>query len=370
MKTLYFDCAATTRPALEVLEDYTKFALNNYYNPSAYYSNVFKEMTEATKSGLCKLFNCEPTEIIYTSGATESNNIIAKSFVNKPHFYTETEHHSAVGKSKGILFKLPVDDKGIVQLDVLSSRLSTLNSRNYLVSVNYVNNETGVIQPLKIIAEIVHKHGGLLHSDMTQAIGHIPMKDLQVDVDFASFSGHKFHAPKGIGGLYVKKKHRDMIKPLFVGGEQQGGMRAGTENTSGIIAINKAVSMLDDSQIEKMREIKTAILNGLKFDYKINGDIEKSSCNILNIQVIGFNGRLIQTALALTKGIYIGVGSACNNYSNKPSDVLSAMGLSDEEATSSIRLSWDRYTEMSDVEILVSELNNVVKFLRRCNSCE
>ena len=378
---IYFDNAATTKPFPEVMDEVKNVAMNDYGNPSSKHMKGVEAERHIrnAKERISRILKCKEKEIIFTSGATESNNMAIFGSVNARkragrHIITSAMEHPSVREPFLQLEKqgweitfLPSDKRGIVDLQALKE---SLRDDTVLVSVMYVNNETGVIEPVKEVGEAVKAYNKdiYFHVDAVQAFGKLDVIPKNIKADLLSVSAHKFHGPKGVGFLYIRDGVR--ILPLLEGGGQQTGMRSGTENVAGIAGLSKAVEMISSGNIsEKMshvKEIRNYLISELNSieDTFINGaEDDAQSPGILSITFKGIKSEVLLHALE-EKGIYISSGSACS--SNKPglSFVLTAMGLSKEEADSTVRLSFSVYNTMQEAKICIKELKELVPVLR------
>lgn len=369
---IYLDNAATTKVDPRVVEAMLPYFTEHYGNAASKHimgSNANKGVQKARES-VAELIGCNSREIIFTSGATESINIALKGFAtsNKEdgnHIITvKTEHNAVLDtckylETKGIdVTYLNVDKNGLINLDELKQ---SIKEETILVSVMFANNETGVIQPIKEIAEICHERNVYFMSDATQAVGKVNINVEEFGIDIMAFSGHKFHGPKGVGGLYIRRKRPFKVKlePLQHGGGHEKGFRSGTLNVPGIVGLGKACELaktelkIYDTKVRKLRddlEKKLLEINGSW----INGDKNKRLPNILNI---GFDGIDSDALLPGLNGIVISTGSACTSASIKPSHVLKTMGLSDKKAYSSLRFSLGKFNSFSDI----TRANSILK---------
>lgn len=334
---VYIDNAATT-PICEAAKKAIIEHLDDFGNPSSSYSlgHKAKMLIEDARERIAKCINANPDEIYFTSGGSEANTWV----LNKQcSLASSIEHHSISST-----FKFKVTPNGIADLEdvkqiLMSNKIYSPIKIN-VVSCMMVNNEIGTTQPIKEIAALAHEHGALFHTDAVQAVGHIRVDVKELNCDMLSASGHKFGAPKGVGFLYVKKGVD--IKHLIHGGKQEFGNRGGTENVLGIIAMAAA---LEDS-ITNMRvkneylwAKKNRLINCLlNIDgVHVNGSLGRRIPSNINVRIDGVKGEDV-VAMADYYGIYISAGSACNEGNATPSHVLKAIGLSDEEALSSIRI--------------------------------
>ena len=325
---------------------------------------------------VAKLIGGNDDDIVFTSGATEAINLaikgVAENYQEKgKHIITLQTEHSAVLDTCQYLEKqgfeisyLPVGADGLVDLDLLAN---TLRDDTILVSVMYVNNEIGAIQPIQQIAEMAHAKGAFFMTDATQAVGKLPIDVKALGIDLMAFSGHKFHAPKGIGALYVRdNKKKIRINAQTHGGGHEKGLRSGTLNTFGIVAMGKACEIAkeemkaNEKQIRVLRDTLEVELLKLPNTF-INGSRENRLYNITNICFEGADSEAILLGL---EEIAISNGSACTSTSLEPSHVLKALGLTDEQAFQSLRFSLSKYTTKEDIEKTVESVSKVVTDLR------
>ena len=385
MNTIYMDAAATSKPKLEVVEAMMPYLFGDkWYNPSSLYSpavNVKNDIENARKI-IANYINADTDEIYFTSGGSESNCWALQGFVNAwfdsrctPVILTSNiEHKSIISCAKGNeiakVHFINVDNDGYIDIDELERWLFyyTSNDEEYnhykiLVSIQFANNEIGTIQPMKEISDIVHYYGALLHTDAVQAFGQIHIDVNKLGIDMMSVSGHKIRTPKGIGFLY--KKNDVEIVPLIFG-SQEGELRGGTENVPYIIGMGKAVELADDNMknINAMSTVRDYLIYKLK---KIGCSINGSESDRLpnNVNVILPEGVGGEESLYLLdmSGIYIGVGSACNSKSKEPSHVLKSIGLTDEEAMRTIRITISQDTTINEIDCVVEEIKKCIMLL-------
>lgn len=365
MKKTYLDHNATT-PLLPEVKARIAEALETYGNPSSLHwaGRDAKELIESTRYALADLLKTTPENLIFTSSATESNTTVLKSIPPNGHIITTTIEHSCILKTCETLEKqgseityLPVNSNCKINSKDLESAITETTK---LISIMLANNETGTIQPLEDCIKIANAHNIPIHTDAVQAFGKIPFDLEKYPVDYLSLSGHKFGTPKGIGILYAKDP--ESLTPIFQGGHHETGLRAGTQNTLSIAALETAAKIAHQTQEETAhhtKALKEAILSALKIPgLKINGDPENSLPNTLNITIPGKTGESIMMNLDL-EGIAISTGSACSTGSIDPSHTLLAMGLSEKDALSSIRISLGTTTTESDIAKLTSTLNRL-----------
>lgn len=363
-RPIYLDYAATTPMSLTALEALfkclgVKAEFGNPHSASHEYGFKAAEVIAEATLEFAELIDADPSEIIWTSGATESNNLaiqgVARFYQSKGrHIITsQIEHRSVLDvfrylEQEGFdVTYLPVQRNGLINLKVLKS---ALRDETTLVSIHSVNNELGTIEPIQKIAEIVKGHGAYFHTDAAQALGKIPFNVNALDVDLASFSGHKVYGPKGIGALYVRRNPRVRLKPLLYGGGQQGNIRPGTEAPALINAFAKGATFAAAQDLEKMstlRDLFLQKLNALK-QVKLNTDLNSSVPHIINLQFLGINSEVFLNQLK--DNFAIAQGSACASVTIQPSHVLKAIGLKSLEADNSFRFSFGAFTTLEEVE--------------------
>jgi len=376
MKTIYFDNNATTKVAEEVLEEMTPYFCELYGNPSSMHTfggRIAEKIRNARQQAAC-LLGCEPSEVVFTSGGTESDNAAIMGTLaaapNKRKLVTSRVEHPAVLtpcrdlEAHGYtVVEIGVDKQGRLDMDQLEQQV---DEETALVTIMYANNETGVIFPVEEIAELVKNRGAVFHTDAVQAVGKIPLNLSTSNIDLLSLSGHKLHGPKGAGVLYIKKGTR--LSPYMKGGHQEVGRRAGTENVAGIIGLGKACELAAEAMNEENKKVKylrdkleEAILRTCP-DSRLNGG-EPRLPNTSNISFEYIEGEAI--LLMLDKyGICASSGSACTSGSLEPSHVLRAMGVPFTAAHGSVRFSLSRYNTEDEVEYTVGVMPQIVKRLR------
>lgn len=373
---IYLDNNATTKCDEEVLEAMLPYLKDNYGNPSSIYSfskEIKVKIAEARKN-IAQLLNASEDEIIFTSCASESNVTAIMNAVNnhpnqKHIITTKVEHASIMETMKYLetrgynITYLSVDEKGRINLEELKN---AIQADTFLIAVMMANNEIGNIYPIKEIGKIAKENNILFHCDAVQAVGKVKIDVRDMNIDTLSLSGHKIHAPKGIGVLYAKKGIK--FTPLIFG-HQESNRRGGTENVPYIIGLGKAVEMiLNDANKtnEKMRHLRDLMEMKIKEkieDCSIYGDLENRLPNTTNIAFKGIKGEEILLLLE-NYGIYIGTGSACNSQNIELSHVLTAMGA-DLSDSSSIRISLGKYNTEEEIDQFVETLEKMVKMLRR-----
>lgn len=379
MDVIYTDNNATTKVADEVVEEMLPFFGGFYGNPSSMYTfgdQVGRRLKQARQQA-ADLINADPDEIIFTSCGTESDNAAINAAINafpeKKHIVTTVVEHPAIKnlfswleEKKGyeVTF-VPVDTKGRLDTKLLYDSLS---DNTAVVSVMWANNETGVIFPIEEIAAKVKERGILFHTDAVQAVGKIPIDVKSTGVDMLSFSGHKIHAPKGIGGLYVRKGFK--FPAFLIGGHQEGGRRGGTENTASIIGLGKACELAKeqlpvmDTQVRELRDyLEGRLLNEIPAT-SVNGDKENRLPNTLSIGFDAVEGESILMLLD-RKGICASSGSACTSGSLDPSHVLMAMEVPFKSAHGTIRFSLSHYNTREEMDTIVETMKPAIERLRQ-----
>jgi cysteine desulfurase len=374
---IYLDNNATTPVDPEVCEKMSWFSKEHFGNPSSIYpiGREVKEIINEARENIAKSLGTLRSEIIFTGSGTESDNFAIRGIITanpeKNEFITSSIEHPAVIETGKYLEKkgykviyTPVDEYGFVDLDFLESSLS---DKTALVSIMHANNEIGTIQPIKDIVKIAHKKNIPVHTDAVQTFGKINLNVDDLGIDLLSISAHKIYGPKGIGALYVRKGTR--IAPLIYGGHQERLMRAGTENTIGIVGFGEAVSILqkrsdkDKKNIENLSDrLKKGIQEKIP-NIKFNGPEKNRIKGTLNFTFYGLESEAILLSLA-TKNIFVSTGSACSEDSEEASHVLTAIGLKPEHARSSVRMSLGRFNTEEDIDTVLIELPEIISKLR------
>lgn len=378
MKTIYFDHAATTAVAPEVKEAMEPYFCENYGNASSLYELGYKskEAINIARVNVAKAINAKPNEIYFTSCGSESDNLAIKGVVrahrqNGNHIITSRIEHPAVLNTCRQLEKegfrvtyLNVDKNGFIDLEELKN---SINSKTILVSIMFANNEVGTIEPIKEISRIVHSNNAIFHTDAVQAVGNIKIDVKEMGIDLLSMSAHKFYGPKGVGALYVRDSI-DFIQ-LQNGGHQENDKRAGTENVAGIVGLGKAIEIANDNVMqnnEKLLNLRNYCIEQIKnrIPYiRINGDLNSRLLGNINISFLYVNGKDLVKLLA-KKGICTSSGSACSSGLPQPSHVLLAMGLSEDIASSALRITLGKENTKEDIDYFVDELEKIVVNLR------
>ena len=377
-KTVYFDNNATTQVAPEVVEAMMPFFGELYGNPSSMHffgGQVAKYVTTAREQ-VAAFLNCSPEEVYFTSCATESDNTAIRGTADwhgtsMKMITTAVEHPAVLQPARRLkalgheVVELPVDSVGQIDLDQLRAALK--GTRNALVSVMWANNETGVVFPIREVAEIAKEYGATMHTDAVQVAGKVKIDVQSTPVDLLAISGHKFHAPKGIGALFVRRGTK--IKPFMLGGHQESGRRAGTENVPYIVGLAKACElatahMADEARaIAPLRDKLEAGILATCPDVRVNGDRAHRLPNTLNVSFSYVEGEAIAYHLS-DAGICISTGSACASGSLDPSHVIRAMGVPFTAVHGSVRFSLSRYNTLEEVDYVLDKLPPIIKNLR------
>jgi len=378
MKPIYLDNNATTACDPEVLEAMLPFFQQQFGNPHSPHVMGRKAMhhVEKARESVAAGLGCEPDEILFTAGATESNNIalfgLAKGILNdrKRILVCATEHKSVLypceelAANGFVVEKIPVNSQGEIRLDVLQQQLST---DTLVVSVHAANNEVGTIQPLAAVSQLVHERGALLHTDAAQACGKMPLKFSDLGVDLASISAHKLYGPKGIGALFVRRGlSPGVMRTVIQGGGQERGLRPGTLNVAGIVGMGVAFALAEVRLHQDVRHI--ADLRDA-FEHKIEVVLEcyfngHGAQRLSGTTSITFPGVPADMLIANVPELCIGMGSACSSGTLSPSHVLLAMGLCREDAGCTIRVSFGRTNSQRDVQIAADLIGRAVSSLR------
>lgn len=376
MKTpIYLDYNATTPADKRVLETMLPYFTEKFGNSSSRthsFGWIAEDAVKTARQQVADLINCLEQEVIFTSGSTEAINLAIKGVwenyqLKGKHIITVKTEHKAVLDTCEILEKkgatityLNVDREGVIDLQELKNALTP---QTILVAIMYANNETGVIQPIKEIADLVHTNNSLFFCDATQVVGKINIDVQEEHIDIMCLSAHKFYGPKGVGALYVRRKDpRVTLSPQIDGGGHERGLRSGTLNVTGIVGLGKAceiakLDMWDDSaRISKLRTRLEQFLCELPNTY-INGSTKNRLFNTTNIC---FQGNRSETIIKKIPNIAVAMGSACTSAIAEPSHVLKAMGLSDEDTYSSIRFSIGKYTTEAEIKETIETVKNAI----------
>ncbi len=388
-KRIYLDYAATTPVDKDVMREMLPYFSEKFGNAMSVHSfgQEAQQAIDIARERVANFFSCSPSEIIFTSGATESNNLTIKGVVKSffsvsrkkgeiPHIITTVfEHHCVLDachamEKEGLaeITFLPVGKDGIVKIADIKK---AIKSNTILVSVMYVNNEIGTVQPIAEIGKFLKTQNAqrktriLLHTDATQGVNYFDCNVENIGVDLLSFSGHKIYGPKGVGVLYIKRG--TPIRRIQDGGDQEYKLRAGTHNVTGIVGLGKAVSMVnkkDGEKISKLRDyLIEKVLREIPKSY-LNGSKEKRSPNNANFRFDNVEGEGLILSLDL-EGIAASTGSACSSGALEPSHVLLALGLKHEQAHGSLRITIGKYTTKLELDQTVKVLKEVVSRLRK-----
>ncbi|MBR0427112.1 MAG: cysteine desulfurase NifS [Clostridia bacterium] len=392
MLTFYFDNAATTKIKPEVLSEMMPYLREEYGNPSSLYGigRSAKRAIDTAREKVAKLINCDKYEIYFTGCGTESDNTALKGIAyrfkdswnkdvkntdeaksEKNHIITtKIEHHAILESCKNLekqgfeITYLDVDKDGLINLQELEN---AIKEETILISIMFANNEIGTIEPIEKIAELAKQKNVIFHTDAVQAIGNTPINVKELGIDMLSLSGHKIHAPKGIGALYVRKGIE--FDSFMNGGHQEKNKRAGTENLAGIVGLGKACELAKENleyHIKHVRGLRDyyieQVLKNIK-NVKINGSMKYRLPGNANISFIGIDSTAL--LLELDKaGVCCSSGSACNSSEATPSHVLTAIGLDSETAKSALRVTFGEFNTRAEVDYLLQNLKQCVMKLR------
>ncbi|MCL2674611.1 MAG: cysteine desulfurase NifS [Defluviitaleaceae bacterium] len=375
---IYMDNAGSTRVRQEVIEAMQPIFNEVYANPSSTHSlaRKAKACIKEAREQVAKVIGANPREIFFTSGGTEADNWAIQGVVHAnahkgKHIITSTIEHPGILTTCRRLEKmgcdvtyLPVTSEGLVRPEDLKA---AIRPDTVLITIMFVNNEVGTIQPIAELGRIAREHGIPFHTDAVQAVGHIPVDVEAQNIDMLSLSGHKFYAPKGIGALYIKKGTK--IESMIFGGGHERGMRAGTENAPNIVALGKAIELAAlelDSELVRLTRLRDRLTDGIlsRIPHTIlNGSHTQRSPGITNISFEYIEGESLLLLLD-HKGIAASSGSACASGSLDPSHVLLAMGIPHEKAHGSLRMSLGRYNTEAEVDTVIETLIPIVSRLR------
>ncbi|MDH3216543.1 MAG: cysteine desulfurase NifS [Candidatus Krumholzibacteria bacterium] len=381
MKSIYLDNNATTRVAPEVFEAMLPYLTEYYGNPSSLHragSRAAGAIKEAREKAAAFL-HCREQEVTFTGGGTESNNAAIRGVLeaepDKRHIITSTTEHPSVlelckhlEKKRYRVTYIDVDEAGQLNLEKLAE---SLTEDTAIVSLMWGNNETGVVFPIDDIVQIVKPHGIPLHVDAVQAAGKIPIDTRMTEVDLLAVSGHKLHAPKGVGLLYVRRGTR--LRPFIIGGGQEKGRRSGTENVAGVVGLGKAFELAESyltSGVETTRRLRNRLESGILSkipNASRNGVPELRLPNTSSLNFENVEGEAVLLLLDEI-GICASSGSACTTGAVEPSHVLKAMRVPPERAHGSIRFSLSRYTMLDEVECVLKELPPIIIRLSRLSA--
>lgn len=380
---IYLDNNATTQMDTRVLEKMMPYFTNHYGN-AASRSHSFgwqaEEAVDLAREQIAKLINADPKEIIFTSGATESDNLALKGVFEMyapkgNHIITVATEHKAVLDTCKHLEKigaeitfLSIQEDGLIDLAVLEA---AMRPTTILVAVMYANNETGVIQPVKEISKIARKFGALFFTDATQAVGKIPVDIEEDGIDLMAFSGHKIYGPKGVGALFVRRKNpRVKLTAQMDGGGHERGVRSGTLNVPGIVGLGKACELCGlemQKNVEKVIHLRDKLEHELlKLDDTfVNGSLESRLPHVSNISFKYVDSESL--LLGLNRNVAVSSGSACTSATLEPSYVLKEMGLEDDLAKASIRFGLSQFTTKEEIDYVIKQVTETVMKLRENN---
>jgi len=374
MKTIYLDNAATTKVDEKVIDAMMPYFSEKYGNASSVHAfgQEAKNALEKARKTIAKAIGASTREIYFTSGGTEANNFALKGlFFSNPEknhiITTKIEHDCVINTCKWLekqgakVTYLNVDKKGFIDLKELERAIT---DKTLVVSIIHGNNEIGVIQDLEAIGKICKEKGVLFHTDACQSFTKGPINVKKMNLSLVTLNSHKIHGPKGVGALYVKESIK--ITPLFHGGGHENGLRSGSENVSGIVGFAKAVDIASDKNVKNMEKLRDYFIEQiLKIpNVRLNGPKEKRLCNNINVSFGNIEGEAIGGYLE-NEGIYTSTGSACASHTLEASHVLKAIGLSQQEANSSIRISISKYTTKEEVDYVMVKLIKIVEKLRK-----
>jgi len=366
----YFDHNATTPVSAEVFQAMAPVLTEVYGNASSIHTfgQQARKLLDEARRDIAAMIGATAKELIFTSGGTESDNTVLFGFGRQAHVITTTVEHPAILQASAQLpsvTAVPVDGSGLVNPEDIRR---AIRPRTKLISVMHVNNELGVIQPIEEIARIAHEDGIVLHSDGVQAPGKLPVDVNRLGVDLYSISAHKIYGPKGIGALYVRKG--TALPPLIYGGPHENKLRAGTENVPGAVGFGRAARWVmengaaEAARLEVLRDrLERGILDRVK-DAHVNGAGAPRVPNTSNMRFDGIDSEPLLIALDL-RGFAVSSGSACSSGATEPSYVLAAIGLTREQAKSSVRFSLGRSNTVEQVDALIEAVADVVARLRK-----
>ena len=379
INNIYLDYQATTPVDKRVIDKMIPYFGEIYGNPHSRNHSFgweAEQAVEVARENVAKIIGANPKEIIFTSGATESNNLAIKGLADfygdkKNHIITCVTEHKCVLESCRLLSErgfevtyLQVNKDGLIDIKDLESKI---NDKTLLVSIMGVHNEIGVIQPLKEIGEICRKNSVFFHTDCAQAIGKIKLDVSEMNIDLLSISGHKIYAPKGVGALYVRRKPRVRITAMMSGGGQERGMRSGTLSPALCVGLGEACRICADEideESKRITKLKNIFIEGIQgecTDIFINGSEKNRVPGNINLSFAYVEGESLMMGI---KNLAVSSGSACTSASLEPSYVLKALGVSEELAHTSLRIGIGRYTSEKDIRNAVKVIVNEVKRLR------
>ena len=371
---IYLDYCATTPVHPSVLNAMLRAFDSDFGNPSSMHwaGKEAKQLVNQARANVASGIGCQPSEIIFTSGATEADNLALFGTLrlfpsNEAHLITSAiEHHAVLHAAHRLeqdgysVTYLPVNEHGLVDPEDVRA---AIRPETKLISIMYVNNEVGSIQPIAEIGKLAREHNIRFHTDAVQAVGLFDVNVDELNVDMLSLSAHKIYGPKGIGALYVRSGIE--LAPMILGGLQEGSLRAGTENVPGIVGLGAAMNLVCAHRAEeriRIMELRKSLINGLRSigaAVIVNGLEEKNASHILSISFIGVDAEMMLIRLN-SEGIAVSLGSACNSESIEPSHVLTAMKLSQEQIESTLRISLGMPTTERELDILLGVIERVL----------
>jgi len=377
VRRIYLDANATTPLLAEVLEEMRPFLVGQFGNASSIHQEgqLARSAVEQARGRVALLLGCRPSEVVFTSGGTESDNLAVFGSVKSGDYVisSSVEHHAVLHAVERLVDRgvevtvLPVDGEGVVSAEDVRRALRP-NTR--LVSVMMANNETGVLQPVEAIGRITREAGVRFHVDAVQAAGKVAIDVEAIGCDLLSISGHKMHGPQGTGALFVRRRTR--LEPLFAGGAHERQRRAGTENVAGIVGLGKAAECamegLRGGAVERVRELRDRLETGLReFASGVNGGRTARVPNTSNVWFASLDGEALVIGLDL-KGLAVSSGAACSSGASEPSHVLRAMGLPIERARASLRFSLHRQTTVEEIDRAIELVATQVVRLRELSA--
>ena len=378
-RKIYLDNSATTRMGPEVKKEFDKYCLEVYGNPGSFHMEGLKakQAVADARERIAKILNCKSSELVFTSGGTESINLAIKGLAyasngkRKQIITAKTEHHAVMHtceflEKKGFdIVYLDVDENGIVDIEQLKNNIS---DDTLLVSIMYANNEIGTIQKISEIGKICKEHKVKFHTDACQAAGYLSLDVKDLNVDLMSINGSKIYGPKGLGLLYIKTG--TVIEPLIHGGGQEGNKRSGTENVPGIMAFVKSLEICEETkekEVSRLTQLRDKLTNGILESIpksRLNGHPSMRLPNNVNISFLDVEGEAILLYLD-SNGVYASSGSACTSKTLDPSHVVVAMGVPYEYAHGSIRFTLGKETIPEDIDFVLKILPEIISNLRK-----
>ena len=375
MKKIYFDNAATTKVDEKVVEAMMPYFIEKYGNASSQHfaGQEARQAFEESRKIIAGAINGKARDLIFTSGGTESNNLVLKGlfFANYPEknhiITTKIEHDCVLNACKWLekqgaqVTYLEVNREGFVNVEDIKK---TITKKTFLVSIIHANNEIGTIQSLEEIGRVCKEKGILFHTDACQSFTKVQIDVKKMNLDLVTLNSHKIHGPKGVGALYIREGIK--INPLFHGGGHEKNLRSGTENVSGVVGFAKAVEVSSFKDVKRMSELRDKLIDGiLKIkNTHLNGPKENRLCNNINVSFNDVEGEAIGGYLE-QKGICTSTGSACASHSLETSHVLKAIGLNSLQANSSIRISLSKFTTQEEADYFLDVLPKIIEKLRR-----